>query len=484
MLTIAIKGPSIEEAEKQNLEASIHADLLEWRLDYFESLSLESLLPLRNKCTIPTIFTLRPLSQGGVSELSEDMRLNKIEELLELKPAYIDLEHTVPEEFIGHIRARYPDIKIIRTFHDFEKTPDNLEEILHKLMSVKADVYKLACMARSMVDTYAVMALQKKVPSNCLVMTMGPTGYLSRIVAPVHGQGYTYTCLHNSLQVAPGQISAKELVDTYSYRSLSTTTKLFGLIGHPVDKSVSNSSHNALMRHFGLDAVYIKMDVEPHELGQAIRYLQRLGFCGVSVTIPLKEQVMKYCTKVTEEAKRIGAVNTLTFKDGEILGSNTDALGALNALEMHTPVLGKNVVLLGAGGAAKAIAYELIQRGARLHICNRDKVRAEDLAASFGSTASGLDEVGSAYDIIINATSSLLPIDPASIIPGTIAMDIHTRPKETDFLQEAKKRSCHIVYGYEMFIQQAIGQYNTWFPGLDAKKVEKVLADSVLKVVG
>ncbi len=469
MLCIAVKGPSIQEIESQTARALEHASLIEWRLDLFDSIDLDSLRGVLTATPVPVVFTFRGMSEHA------------IEELLTLQPAYIDLDYTVPKEFIRQVQVKYPKLQIIRSYHDFQKTPDDLQEIVDELTSIPVDFYKLACMANSSLDTFRMVEFSKS--SKCLCMTMGPTGHLSRIVAPIHGQPWTYTCLDEATQVAPGQIAAKDLVSIYSYNRLRQATGLYGLIGEVVDRSMGHISHNEVMRQDSRDGLYIKMPIRPDELDQAMEHIKKLGFKGLSVTTSLKERIMQYCTYLTPSAEAIGAVNTLTIKDGKLYGSNTDAPGALNALEDHVRVAGKKVVVIGAGGAAKAICWEAIRRGAKVTVCNRSKERATELAISLGCMGKGLDEVPSDYDIIINATSVDMPIDPAYIIPGAIAMDIRSRPKDTAFLQEAAKRSCHIVYGYEMYIKQAVLQFTTWFTDIDPTKVERILTKSVLALV-
>lgn len=482
-LCVVIAGPSLAQAEAQIAESLAYTNLVEWRLDLFETQDIASLRALKQKSSADTIFTLRPITQGGKWEGDEDARLAKIEELASLIPTYIDLEHIVPQAFLDSLKQKYPDIKIILSHHNFEQTPSDLFCMLKELQVKKADYYKIACMAHSVLDTYNMLVLAKAAPSNCMLMTMGQSGHISRILAPVVGRPITYVSLCDAHAVVPGQISANELLTTYGFAALNTSTAIYGLIGDPVGQSVSHISHNEVMRHFHLASVYSKTQVAPQELGEYLALAKQLGIKGLSVTIPHKEAVMHYCDTLTPEAIHIGAVNTLQFYDGKIIGSNTDAFGALDALESHIPVKDKQIVVLGAGGAARAIAWQAVQRGADVMVCNRNKERAQKLAADIGCRAGSLDDIGLKYSVIINATSAPNPIDPKYIIPGSYAMDIHTLPKDTLFLQEAKTRGCKLVFGYEMFIKQAVLQFTTWFKDLDAHKVEQVLTRVVLKIL-
>ena len=177
---------------------------------------------------------------------------------------------------------------------------------------------------------------------------------------------------------------------------------------------------------------------------------KELGVRGLSVTMPLKEKVLPF---VDRGDLKLGAINTLVFKQGEITGVNTDGQGALDALEKRGAVRGKTVVLLGAGGAARAIALEAKRRGALLFIVNRTREKGEALARAVG----GVCDFPSRYDILINCT----PVSPSvAFQPSTLVMDIINR--ETQFLLEAKSAGCQTVLGEEMFINQAAAQAHLW----------------------
>jgi 3-dehydroquinate dehydratase/shikimate dehydrogenase len=199
--------------------------------------------------------------------------------------------------------------------------------------------------------------------------------------------------------------------------------------------------------------------------------------------MPLKEHILPLLDHIDDQAKAIGAVNTLLFKEGKISGFNTDGIGALNALEETCPVKNKKIIFLGAGGAAKAIAFEAKQRGALVTVLNREKQRAIDLAAQLGCIGGGIDEMprytAEGYDFLINCTPAM-PIEPQNILPQAVVMDIVTKPQETVFLKQAQAKGCKIVYGYQMFIEQAIGQFNLWFDGnINSQQCRKILQASI-----
>ncbi|MGZ3732411.1 MAG: shikimate dehydrogenase, partial [Parachlamydiaceae bacterium] len=230
---------------------------------------------------------------------------------------------------------------------------------------------------------------------------------------------------------------------------------------------ISDFSHNALFSRLGYNAIYVKMAIQPHEIGSFLYYAKQLGFQGLSVTMPLKEQLLPYLDSIDPSAQEIGAINTLFFTDNHIHGYNTDGIGALNALEKCCPVNGKHLVLIGAGGAARAIAYEAIRRGAKVTIVNRNATKALELAKELNCMGMGLNQMASlskqGYNVLINCTPHPLAIPQNEILPNCIAMDIVTKPKESAFLKAAKAQGCRIIYGYNMFIEQALGQFQLWF---------------------
>jgi 3-dehydroquinate dehydratase/shikimate dehydrogenase len=467
MICVVIKGPTIEEAYQQIAKAAIYADLVELRLDYFKSLDLAAFKNLRSHFSIPMIFTLRSHLQGGSYAQPEENRLATIQRLIELEPEYIDLENHVSSSFIEEIALQSPVTKVILSYHNFTETPKDLEEIYQKMQKTPAFFYKIAVTAQDCLDAMSLICWAKKAGSNLIAISMGPYGQISRILAPIMGCPITYAALEEDQTSAPGQLTARTLIERYRYRSLNHQTTLYGLIGDPVDRSISDETHNNLLRTLGINAVYIKIQVEPPKLSNFLQFAKQMPFLGLSVTMPLKEHVFPLIDCIQTYDNSIGAVNTLHFEGDKISGFNTDGIGALNAIEKEGGVKDKRIVIIGAGGAAKAIAYEAKQRGALVIIINRDIEKALQLAQQLQCIGNGLDYMAecaeSGYDILINCTPIPLPIDAKYILPSAIVMDIMTKPKETEFLKIAKEKGCSIVYGYQMFVEQALGQFNLWF---------------------
>ncbi|MCC5832634.1 MAG: type I 3-dehydroquinate dehydratase [Chlamydiales bacterium] len=414
MLCATVKEDSLQEIELANKKA----DLIELRLDLFTPQNLSA---LRAACKKPVIFKLNRF-EPGILKFAPDM--------IDL-PFGVDIDLPLPR---------------ICSYHNEEETPD-LEALYGKMQaSCKAAYYKIATHARSSLDALRMLQFVRK--TKAVGLCMGDLGMVTRILAPIFGAPWTYAPLHESQKTAPGQLLLDELVHTYRYRTLSERTALYGLIGDPVSKSVSHKTHNFAFDELGLDAVYVKMLVKKEELSTFLPTCQSAGFKGLSVTMPLKESI-----------REGEAINTLAFCDGGISYWNTDGSGALDALEKRTAVAGKKIVILGAGGSAVAIAKEAEKRGAEVWIANRTPSRALKISTQVLS----LEEFASnRYDILINCTP-VCPIATEALLENRVVMDIITRPKMTSLLKAAEEKGCTLVYGLDMFIQQAVGQYCHWF---------------------
>lgn len=464
MICAVIKGPSLLQAYAQLQEAQIHADMIECRLDYFDT--LEGLEILLSQTSLPVILTLRSRTQGGEFKGTEEERLKFFTQLLELKPTYIDFECTISPLFIDFVRGHYPNQKIISSYHDFKETPLDLTSLLALLKKIPADIYKLALKAHSSLDAFRLIHFAQE--HHLLGISMGEYGEISRIL-PIHeGEYWTYAALDDTQSSAPGQLTLDACKNIYQTGNFLLPKALYGLIGDPVSQSIGHYIHNGIFRKLNIPATYVKIPLKTHELPAFFAQARQRGFRGLSVTMPHKESVFPFLHEVEEEAQQIGAVNTLVFREASVFGANTDGKGALNAIERRKAVQDKKMVIIGAGGAAKAIAYEATKRGAKVKIICRETHKIERWAALQGVEVGNLKEFTNRedYAILINATplDSLITSRLASLfIPGTLAMDITTFPQETLFLKEAQRQGCLLIFGYEMFLDQAAQQLIHWF---------------------
>jgi shikimate dehydrogenase len=254
---------------------------------------------------------------------------------------------------------------------------------------------------------------------------------------------------------------------------IDAQTELYGVIGNPVQHSLSPIIHNGAFKRLGWNAVYLAFEVKNVE--EALRGIRGLGVRGVSVTIPFKTEVVPLLDKIEGLAKKIGAVNTIVNRRGRLIGYNTDCDGAIEALEEKMDLRGKRVVLLGAGGAARGIGFGLRERGYPLTVVTRLKERGQALSKDLGCDylpVSSLVRMKAGEfeaDVIINATSlGMYPRDGETPIPKTLlkermmVMDIVYQPLQTKLLREAKEKGCVTVDGLEMLIRQGMAQFEIW----------------------
>lgn len=256
-------------------------------------------------------------------------------------------------------------------------------------------------------------------------------------------------------------------MNTMNRSTITASTKLCAIIGNPVGHSLSPLVHNAAFRHLGLDYVFVAFRVE--RLHEAVRGITALGLKGVSVTIPHKVEVMAVLDEIEPVALQIGAVNTIVNRDGKLIGYNTDWNGAMRALQDKIELQGKTAVVLGAGGAARAIAFGLKEKGADPVILNRTVARAEALASGLQCRFGPIELIEKlSFDLVINATSvgmsphaESTPVHKTAL-KDSLVFDTVYNPLRTRLIREAEARGCPTVIGLEMFVNQAALQFELW----------------------
>ena len=264
--------------------------------------------------------------------------------------------------------------------------------------------------------------------------------------------------------------------------NITSETKIYGLIGYPVKHSVSPQIHNAAFKTIGINAVYLTFEVKKEFLKKALDGVKALGIKGLNVTIPHKVNVIKYLNKLTYEANLIGAVNTILNEDGKLIGFNTDYTGVLKTFETYKiDLTNKKIVLLGAGGAAKAIAFAIAEKASSLIILNRTKRKAVNLVKELNKklkvnalgnslTFKALKNSLKDADILINATSvGMEPNVNQTLVAkellqkDMVVFDIIYNPLETKLLKEAGEIGAKCINGVEMLVQQAAEAFKIWF---------------------
>jgi len=451
------------------------ADAVEFRLDFLRTLpSPQELAAMLKDLAIEAIVTCRPVREGGRYAGDESARVALLKAAAKLPGVTIDLEHDVP--LSAGVEGR-----LVRSRHDFHKTPADLDAIFAGL-AAREGIAKVAFTPAGPQDALRALDLLRSAPRPAIVLAMGEAGLLSRVLARKFGAYGTFAALSAEAGSAPGQPTIDEFKGLYRWDSLGPATEVYGVIGCPIAHSMSPRIHNAAFTAVGRDAVYVPLLIQPgpqqfNAFLDAVLARPWLDWRGLSVTIPHKENALvRIGAKNCEElAVRIGAINTIALrKDGTLRGDNTDYAAAMDALcaAMGIPrrgLSGRPVSVLGAGGAARAIVAALRHYGASVAVYNRTVSRAEALAEEFGCQAGPLEAARSTgAEILINCTSVGMDPEvgdcPLATIPGSVRVVFDTiyNPVETQLIQRARAANRLTVTGVEMFVNQAVAQFEIW----------------------
>jgi len=309
---------------------------------------------------------------------------------------------------------------------------------------------------------------------------MGDAGVMTRILGPSRGSFLTYASLDGDSGNAPGQLTARELRDVYRIDQIDLHTQVLGIMGRPVSHSLSPRIHNAAFAAASLNAVYL-----PFEVRDAVQFIRRMAhpktrelawkLAGLSVTAPHKSTVMQTLDWIEPAAKEIGAVNTIVARDDQLRGYNTDAAGFISSLrKVFGSLMGARCAIIGAGGAARACSWALSEQDADVTILARDIRKAQSLADRFGAKCRELS--GATYgdfDVVVNATplgtrgqlENETPATAAQLREVRLAYDLVYNPIETRFIRDARAAGCEVLSGIEMFLAQAVEQFELWTGG-------------------
>ena len=472
MICIPVTASSNKGAIDEMKEAAKFADIVELRIDYINSPDLESLLKERTK---PVIVTNRARRQGGMYSGDESARIGLLKEAISLGAEYIDIEHDAINE-IGDAGST----KLIASYHNFDETPDNLLDIHSDLVKLGAHMVKLITFAKKITDNFRIFELLCGSEFPTISFCMGELGQISRILSPKFGGKLVFASLAKGKESAPGQLTIDELVNVYRIGEVDKNTKVFGLLGNPVAHSRGAYLHNGAFKEKGINAVYVLFKVEDRDLVGFMEYVTKGYINGLSVTIPHKESVIKFLDNIDPIAEKIGAVNTVVNQDGKLSGCNTDCPAAVDALaktlqkiassskeELNESICGRNILIVGAGGSARAIAFGLNERGANITIANRTLQRGEMLAKEVGCLCIGYDELNDVdVDVLVNTTSVGMypnveesPISDCVLKKDMVVFDIIYNPPKTKLLQMAEEKGGIVLGGVEMFVRQAALQF-------------------------
>ena len=435
------------------------ADLIELRLDSVSDPDVAAALHGRTR---PVIVTCRASWEGGGFQGSEDERRRLLKQALDLGADYVDLEW----------RAKFDDLvafeggrRIVLSSHDFEGVPADLADRARAMRATGAGVVKIAVRAGRLSDNVTLLNLSRTFGADerSVLIGMGEAGLSTRVLAQRFGSVWMYAGAVRDV----GQIDADRLLRQFRFRSISASTRVYGLVGLPVSHSLSPAMHNAAFAAAGIDAVYLPLPAA--DVDDIVEFARAFGLVGASVTIPYKIALFDRVQEVDDVARAVGALNTLRIEGDHWSARNTDVAGFLQPLrDRRVPLARKRAAILGAGGSARAVAAGLSSRGALVSVHARDARKAQSVATLASGTVGPFPPEPGSWDLLVNCTPvGMHPHNDQSPLPSSgvsrgVVYDLIYNPPATRLLRDAAAAGCDTIGGLDMLIGQAQEQFEWW----------------------
>jgi 3-dehydroquinate dehydratase/shikimate dehydrogenase len=475
---VAITGATPAEMIEKAAAVVKETPFLEFRLDYLEKplLALPKFKQFFAANTAATaIATCRRTANGGRFAGTVAAEVEVLSHAAETGFHLIDLELESAESLKrpGVQKLRDTGIGLIVSHHDFHATKD-LDATFNRIERFSPDFVKIVPTAKALVDNVTLIRFLERMNdhTNIIGICMGDAGIISRVLGVRAGSAFTFAAATPGEETGPGQIAARTLIETYRIDQVDAATKVYGVAGNPVRSSLSPIMMNTAFRRETVNAVYLALQTS--RLSDLLKLVQEIPIQGLSVTMPLKQEIMQHLEHTDPLSAKIGACNTILRvpsgeNAGKLFGFNTDVAGIVGPLEKRLALRGAKVLVLGAGGAARAAVFGLRDRGAEVFILNRTPETAQKLARQSGSKTIRKDALPkSSFDVIINTTpvgmagNKAAPILEAKDLNTRLVFDLVYNPLETPLLRLARQMSIPIVTGVEMFVQQGARQFEIW----------------------
>ncbi|HZE27099.1 MAG TPA: shikimate dehydrogenase [Terriglobales bacterium] len=469
---VAVTGSDAAELLEKAENLVRDNPFLEFRLDYLSRPGLALPKIKRFFEMFPhavVIATCRRLVSGGKFRGSVVSQLDVLAKAAAAGCQLVDVELQTaskckPEQ-LQKLRTR---AALILSFHDFRATK-KLDETLEKMRGTPADFYKVVSTATTLYDNVLMMKfLEKESDRHSLVgLCMGEQGIISRILGVRAGSAFTFAAVSPGEQTAPGQVTAQDLRNVYRIEQVDAATRMYGVAGDPVAHSFSPIIMNTALRRENVNGVYLALHGKT--LKDLLACVRDIPIHGLSITMPYKEAILKHLDNTDSHTTKIGACNTVVrAQDGKLYGFNTDTAGVVRPLEQRIGLEGARILVLGAGGAARAAVFGLKERGCEVFILNRSMAAAQKLARrAKARTLKRADLKKVSFDVIINATpvgmgnSRESPLNENEINTRYV-FDMIYDPPETRLMTLAKARGAQLIPGIEMFVHQAARQFEIW----------------------
>jgi 3-dehydroquinate dehydratase / shikimate dehydrogenase len=439
---------------------------LDWLRDDAEISRFLRRLAAKPPSRATLIATCRRRVAGGRFRGSVAKQLLHLSEAIRAGCSWYDLEietsSRCPAELLDTLLG---EGRHLASAHFFRSMPANPKRVARSLAQKGPDAIKIAARCDSLVAALRLLRVTGAARS-VVAVPMGDVALPARVLSLRHGSALAYAPVENA--TAPGQVPLDDFLRLYRADCVTRRTSVYGVIGDPIAHSLSPQMHNAAFQTRHIDAIYLPFLV--HHLPDFLASLGSIGISGFSVTIPHKQAILRHLDGCDPLARAIGAVNTVVVRGGrKLYGYNTDYVGVLRTLESRMPLPGSRVLILGAGGAARAVAFALAQAGASVCVCARRAQMARLLARAVGGHAVEKSLLRREFfDAIVNTTPvGMYPHVAQSPVRGRdlncrLLFDTIYRPHVTRLMQLAARRGIETVSGLEMFVAQGIAQWEIW----------------------
>ncbi len=469
-LCLSIAPDSIDEALVLLRRHRRDAELIEVRIDGLRTPDLGRLLKTPRP---PLIITNRIAEEGGRFTGPADEEVRLLREAIRLGAEYVDIELRWGARLIRSLQTIAVKTRFIISHHDLDRHTPNIFQIYDKARKIGADVVKIAYPANTLRDNDRIFELYDRARKDrqaLIAIAMGPYGQISRILPARSNAFLTYASLNDAGKSAPGQLNARDLTSTFRIQSINRRTAMFGLLGNPVSHSRGIIFHNDVFRKKKLNAVYVNVLCD--DLDHFFDRYMRL-FAGMSVTMPFKDDVIRFLDRVSDESRVLGAVNTIVRKNGRLIGSNTDLPAITTLLKKNISLRGADVTVIGTGATAATMVYAAQSLGGSVTVLGRDAAKARLLSGRYGVSWAPIEELPRLKcKLLISAIPSVAPTDDGmrkdpgkdvicNLLPdslfrtGMTIFDASYGPGLTPLLQRAKSSGCGIIRGVDLFTAQA-----------------------------
>jgi len=482
---VALTGATAAEVLEKAVAAAKENTFLEFRLDYLDkpAAALSKFRAfLAEHTEVTAIATCRRAENGGKFDGTVAAQLEILLKAAEpsvpgdTQSAFelIDLEIESAEALkpAQLAKLRQTGAAIVCSWHDFKKTGD-LDSVYARMQPFEPDIVKIVPTAQSLTDNVTLLRFIERVSdtANIVGICMGDAGVVSRVLGLRAGATFTFAAASAGEETGPGQLAARTLVETYRIEEVDAATKVFGVAGDPAGKSLSPLMMNTAFRRETVNAVYLALQTAKVE--DLVALISQIPIQGVSITMPHKQAILPYLEHMDPLSQKIGAVNTVTRFEGKLYGMNTDVAGIVVPLQKRIELKGAKILVLGAGGSARAAVFALRDKGAEVFILNRTAETAAKLAKQSGAKVLKPEALAkSSFDVILNATpvgmagNSAKPILTAADfdkgLKAKLVFDIVYNPIDTPLIRLARQQNIPVITGIEMFVQQGVRQFEIW----------------------